>query len=64
MDRALAEAAAFAQASHAYWGTWAILQAKYSDIDFDYFAYSGLRWARFDACVEAVAQQVKAAFGA
>ena len=63
MEKALAEAAAFAQASHAFWGTWAILQAKYSDIEFDYFAYSKLRWARFDDCMDGVRQQVEAAFG-
>lgn len=31
-------------ASHQFWGTWAILQAKYSPIDFDYIGYAKLRW--------------------
>lgn len=33
-----------ALAAHQFWGTWAILQAKYSPIDFDYMEYSKMRW--------------------
>jgi len=33
----------FSLLSHYYWGVWAILQAKYSHIDFDYISYSVLR---------------------
>jgi hypothetical protein len=51
VERARAEASAFAQASHVFWGVWAVLQAKYSSIEFDYFSYSSLRWARFHACM-------------
>lgn len=34
----------FSLASHMYWGTWAILQARYSPIAFDYLGYVALRW--------------------
>lgn len=47
MRRLLAEAAAFSLASHLYWGVWALLQAQFSAIDFDYLAYHGLRMAEF-----------------
>mmetsp|Transcript_13939 Transcript_13939/g.37215 ORF Transcript_13939/g.37215 Transcript_13939/m.37215 type:complete len:456 (+) Transcript_13939:67-1434(+) len=47
LDRLSAEANLFALASHAYWGIWALIQARYSPIDFDYFEYSGLRWAEY-----------------
>lgn len=32
------------QASHFFWGIWALVQAKYSDIDFDYLAYAAIRF--------------------
>ena len=34
---------AFFVLSHLWWGVWAIVQAKYSTIDFDYLRYSLLR---------------------
>ncbi len=30
---------AFAVIAHAFWGTWAIIQARYSPIDFDFLQY-------------------------
>ena len=45
--KAVVEANAFALASHQFWGVWAILQAKYSPIDFDYMEYSALRWGEY-----------------
>ncbi|KAL6590804.1 kinase-like domain-containing protein, partial [Neocallimastix sp. 'constans'] len=33
----------FALLSHFYWGVWSILQAKYSQIDFDYSSYAVLK---------------------
>ncbi|CAM9583071.1 unnamed protein product [Phaeothamnion confervicola] len=30
-------------ASHLFWGIWAVIQAKYSPIDFDFLSYSGRR---------------------
>ncbi|KAK9812640.1 hypothetical protein WJX72_001170 [[Myrmecia] bisecta] len=41
------EANVFALASHQYWGVWAILQSRYSPIDFDYMGYSQLRWSEY-----------------
>ena len=60
--RVKAEVAAFTQASHVYWGVWALLQARYSSIDFDYFAYSDLRFARFQECAASVEAHVSAEF--
>jgi len=34
----------FAIASHLFWGTWAVIQAKYSPIDFDFLEYARLRF--------------------
>ncbi|KAG2428047.1 hypothetical protein HXX76_012031 [Chlamydomonas incerta] len=42
-----AEACIYALASHAYWGVWSFIQARYSPIDFDYLDYSALRWAEY-----------------
>lgn len=47
LQKAAVEANAFALASHQYWGVWALIQARYSPIDFDYLEYSGLRWAEY-----------------
>ena len=35
-------------ADHLWWGTWAVIQACYSPIDFDYLDYARLRFAGFD----------------
>ena len=43
MDALCAEADVFALASHIYWGIWAVVQARYSPIDFDYMGYHRLR---------------------
>jgi ethanolamine kinase len=37
------EANAFALASHQYWGVWALIQARYSPIDFDYLGWAAAR---------------------
>ena len=47
LDALTAEADVYALASHIYWGVWAVVQARYSPIDFDYMAYSAQRWAEF-----------------
>jgi ethanolamine kinase len=44
---AVREANVYALSSHMFWGAWAILQAAWSDIDFDYFEYAGLRWGEY-----------------
>ncbi|MEW5314878.1 MAG: hypothetical protein WDW38_006341 [Sanguina aurantia] len=41
------EADLFALVSHAYWGIWSFIQARYSPIDFDYLSYSALRWSEY-----------------
>ena len=47
IQKAVVEANAFALAAHQFWGVWAILQAKYSPIDFDYVEYWALRWGEY-----------------
>lgn len=34
----------FLLVTHFFWGTWAIVQAKNANIDFDYLAYAKLRY--------------------
>ena len=47
VEAGVAEANFFALVSHQYWGVWAVIQACYSPIDFDYFNYSKLRWGEY-----------------
>lgn len=47
VDAAVVEANVFALASHMFWGVWAILQVKYSAVDFDYASYGQHRWAEY-----------------
>jgi hypothetical protein len=47
VSRLVAEANFYALLSHAYWGVWALVQARYSPIDFDYLEYHHLRMAEF-----------------
>jgi ethanolamine kinase len=44
---AVREANVYALSSHMFWGAWAFLQAAWSDIDFDYLEYAGLRWGEY-----------------
>ncbi|KAJ8261984.1 hypothetical protein GJAV_G00160750 [Gymnothorax javanicus] len=37
----------FALASHFFWGLWALIQAKYSTIDFDFLGYAILRFNQY-----------------
>uniref|UniRef100_W5N1Y7 ethanolamine kinase n=2 Tax=Lepisosteus oculatus TaxID=7918 RepID=W5N1Y7_LEPOC len=37
----------FALASHFFWGFWALIQAKYSTIDFDFLGYAVLRFTQY-----------------
>ncbi|XP_062851721.1 ethanolamine kinase 1 [Trichomycterus rosablanca] len=37
----------FALASHFFWGLWALIQAKYSTIDFDFLGYAVLRFGQY-----------------
>jgi hypothetical protein len=47
LDALCAEADVFALASHIYWGIWAVVQARYSPIDFDYMGYHHLRFGEY-----------------
>ena len=47
IKKAVADANVHALASHQYWGTWAIMQACWSSIDFDYMGYAALRWGEY-----------------
>ncbi|KAL1934273.1 hypothetical protein VTP01DRAFT_6455 [Rhizomucor pusillus] len=42
------EVEGFSLASHFYWGIWALIQAKVSDIDFDYMNYAVLRFDEYE----------------
>lgn len=44
VQKAVVECKLLSLASHQFWGSWALLQAKYSPINFDYMGYSKLRW--------------------
>lgn len=37
----------FALASHFFWGLWALIQAKYSTIDFDFLGYAIVRFNQY-----------------
>eukprot|EP00958_Prasinococcus_capsulatus_P007250 scaffold674_cov371-Prasinococcus_capsulatus_cf.AAC.8 len=43
----MCEANFFSLASHLFWGTWSVLQAHYSQIDFDFLEYAELRFAEY-----------------
>ncbi|CAD7699781.1 unnamed protein product [Ostreobium quekettii] len=47
VERLVAEADLFSLASHIFWGVWAILQAGFSPIDFDYLEYSQNRLGEY-----------------
>mmetsp|Transcript_7572 Transcript_7572/g.18796 ORF Transcript_7572/g.18796 Transcript_7572/m.18796 type:complete len:369 (-) Transcript_7572:136-1242(-) len=47
LEKLSAEANLYALVSHAYWGIWALIQARYSPIDFNYIEYSALRWSEY-----------------
>ncbi|KAG7668878.1 hypothetical protein Ndes2526B_g00589 [Nannochloris sp. 'desiccata'] len=44
---AVAEANVYSLAAHQYWGIWALIQARWSKIDFDYMEYAGMRWGEY-----------------
>eukprot|EP01134_Creolimax_fragrantissima_P002060 CFRG2060T1 len=47
VDTLYREVNKFALAAHIYWGVWSLVQAKFSDIDFDYGAYSRIRFKEY-----------------
>jgi len=54
MERMDRETSILSLASHMYWGTWAVLQAKHSAVDFDYISYAKMRFAQYDATADAI----------
>lgn len=44
------EVNSFALVAHFYWGIWSLVQASFSDIDFDYISYAVLRFNRYKEC--------------
>ena len=47
------EANKFALASHLFWCTWGLLESHYSDLDYDYIQYAGIRFSEFQRRKEA-----------
>ncbi len=67
IQKAMVEVKLLMLASHQFWGTWSILQAKYSPINFDYMGYAKLRWdecfKREEASLEEAEDWLKARGG-
>lgn len=47
VEQLVKEANVFALVAHQFWGVWAFIQARYSEIDFDYMEYSSMRWNEY-----------------
>lgn len=47
VEQLVKEANVFALVAHQFWGVWAFIQARYSEIDFDYMEYSSVRWNEY-----------------
>ncbi|KAH7302350.1 hypothetical protein KP509_23G068800 [Ceratopteris richardii] len=47
LEKLYVEVNFFSLASHLFWAVWAIVQSKYSSIDFDYLSYYFLRWKEY-----------------
>lgn len=47
VEQLIVEGNVLALVSHQFWGTWALIQARYSAIDFDYMEYSSMRWDEY-----------------
>jgi ethanolamine kinase len=47
LDRMYIEVNRFALAAHLFWGTWAVIQGRYSKINFDYLYYARLRFEAY-----------------
>ncbi|XP_065837291.1 ethanolamine kinase 1-like isoform X2 [Oscarella lobularis] len=47
LDGLYVEVNKFALASHFFWGVWALIQTKYSEIDFDFLGYSIIRFTEY-----------------
>jgi ethanolamine kinase len=58
---AVAEANVYSLAAHQYWGTWALMQARWSKIEFDYMGYAALRWGEYRRRKDEFLQQAREA---
>ncbi|XP_029947789.1 ethanolamine kinase 2 isoform X2 [Salarias fasciatus] len=47
LERLYVQVNKFALASHFFWGFWALIQARYSSIDFDFLGYAVLRFNQY-----------------
>lgn len=47
IDQVLKEVALFNLVAHLFWCIWGLVQAQVSEIEFDYMAYAGKRFAEF-----------------
>ena len=47
VQQLMKEGNVLALVSHQFWGTWSLIQARYSAIDFDYMEYSSIRWDEY-----------------
>ena len=52
VDGLEAEVAAWTPVTHVFWALWAVIQAKYSIIDFDFLGFAAMRMKVFRASVE------------
>lgn len=59
VERVLAEADLFSMMSNIQWGVWALIQAKYARIEFDYLTYANNRISRYLNQKKAVLEKVK-----
>ena len=59
MQQLVIEANVFALVAHQFWGVWAFIQARYSEIDFDYMEYSTVRWNEYYKRKPAVLKSVE-----
>eukprot|EP00775_Hariotina_reticulata_P008598 gene8598-8780_t len=63
LDQLSAEANVWALASHIFWGVWAIIQARYSPIDFDYMLFHNTRFGEFRRRKEEFLAEARRVFG-
>ena len=61
VEMAVADANVHALAAHQFWGTWAIMQARWSRIEFDYMGYAVLRWGEYRKRRDEFLEQAKRA---
>eukprot|EP00879_Flechtneria_rotunda_P021600 GHRR01022767.1.p1 GENE.GHRR01022767.1~~GHRR01022767.1.p1 ORF type:complete len:323 (+),score=84.31 GHRR01022767.1:302-1270(+) len=64
LHRLSAEANVWSLASHLYWGVWAVIQACYSPIDFDYIQFSKTRLGEYQRRKDQFLSEAQQVFGA